>query len=274
MSATQGELDSTKTQLSSTRTLLSSTSRDVSSLRVGLSATNGELSQVKADLDEIKETYGNIDMLAAQASSLESEIADLEEQRKPLVLETHRNWFYCTGSMEPKITCLDEATWLDNFHAKDIVVGATISFETTKECIIEGNAIAHRVTKVKEVDGVLYFWPKGDNNRRADGCWIPEDNVRGYIMEIHKDVFADTSTADLRDYYNGARKEYQNFCRRNTVTPGQCNFYSGSGLFERATTLFEKIGCWREIVDAWKYPDEIGEVENSLLLSVGIMDCG
>ena len=206
-------------------------------------------------------------------SSLESEIGDLEGRRKPLILETTRSWFACTGSMEPKITCLDEGTWLDNFRADDIVVGSTISFSTTEECDISGERVAHRVTAVREVDGVYYYWPKGDNNRSADGCWIPEDKVNGYMIEIHKNVFADTSTSELRDRYNQARKDFDDFCRRNTATPGQCVLSPGY-RFQTATALFEKVSCWRKVVDQWNYPEGQGNERNSLLLSRGIEACG
>ena len=272
LSATQEDLSSTQSSLASTRSLLTSTSRELASTRADLSETNTTLSTVRTDLDMIMETYGNIDTLNDRVSSLERDIEELEERRKPLILETRRNWFACTGSMEPKITCLDEATWLVNPRPEDIVVGSTISFSPTEECVISGERIAHRVTAVKEADGTYYYWPKGDNNRRADGCWIPDDKVNGYIIEMHKDVFADTSTSELRDRYNKARKEYDDFCRRNTVTPGRCVLYESN--FYRARALGDKIDCWREIVDEWNYPEGQGNELNSLLLSRGIEECG
>ena len=152
LTSTQGDLASTRTALSgtqeelnSTKTSLESTSRGLSSLRTDLSQTNSRLTTVRADLDEIMDTYGNIDLLNEEVASLETEIAELEAEREPLILETHRSGFACTGSMEPKLTCLDEATWLGNFHPSDIVVGTTISFKPTEECNLESERVAHRV---------------------------------------------------------------------------------------------------------------------------------
>ena len=224
-------------------------------------------------------------MLNREVASLETEIADLEEQRKPLVLETHRSGFACTGSMEPKLTCLDEATWLDNFHAKDIVVGATISFEPTEECGVESERIAHRVMKVKEADGVFHFWPKGDNNDVPDGCWVPEENVNAYIVEIHKDVRADTPNAELREIYNKVSEDYgdaadaySSYCRRYTSSSGQCvvsgSHYSRAlALFSELDALRERLDCWRGIIDEWHHPDELGNLLNSGLLLRGFREC-
>ena len=254
-------------------------------MRTDLSQTDSRLTTVRADLDEIMDTYGNIDMLNEEVASLETEIAELEERREPLILESTRSWFRCSGSMEPKLTCLDEATYLDNFHAEDIVVGATISFSATEECGLSGGRISHRVTRIREVDGVLQFWPKGDNNRRADGCWIPEGNVNGYIIEIHKDVFADTANADLRETFNGVKGEYdkaidayRNYCRRHTLSPGICVLaephFSRAGVLHReAGDLWERLECWKGIMDEWSYPNELGNMLNEGLLLRGKSDC-
>ena len=254
-------------------------------MRTDLSQTDSRLTTVRADLDEIMDTYGNIDMLNEEVASLETEIAELEERREPLILETHRSGFACTASMEPKLTCLDEATWLDNFQARDIVIGATISFKPTEECNLGGERVAHRVVEMKEADGVFYFWPKGDNNRRADGCWIPEENVDAYIIETHKDVLADTPNAELRELYNKALEDYRdagdaysNYCKRHTSIVGGCTV-SGSH-FSRALALFreldaprERLGCWRGIIDEWHHPDELGNMLNEGLLLRGKSDC-
>ena len=231
------------------------------------------------------DTYGNIDTLNEEVASLETEIAKLEAEREPLILETYRSGFACTGSMEPKLTCLDEATWLDNFQARDIVIGATISFKPTEECNLESERVAHRVMEVRETDGAFHFWPQGDNNGVPDGCWIPEENVNAYIIEIHKDVFADTPNAELREFFNRAvedyrdtRDAYRDYCKRHTITVGRCTL-SGShysralALFRELDALWERRQCWGGIIDEWNRPGEMGDPLNKALVLQGQTDC-
>ena len=140
----------------------------------------------------LQESAGTADSLAAKVEALRQEIRDLEEMREPLILGPGSSWrsgFYCTGSMEPVITCLDEARWLGDFEAEDIVVGSTISYDPgCGDDEPDGRWTAHRVMQVEVRDGVHYYWPKGDNNRNADGCWIAEQSIRAYIVEIYEDV--------------------------------------------------------------------------------------
>ena len=160
-------------------------SRDISELRTDyreLTAANGALASVRS---REAATQGRID-------SLETEIERLQEQRRPLILPygaVTTSGFYCTGSMYPAITCMDEGTWLNDFNPEDIVVGATISFNP--DCWEEEPddiGTAHRVKEIKVEDGIYYFWPRGDNNREDDGCWVPEDNVSRYLTGLVKNV--------------------------------------------------------------------------------------
>ena len=152
---------------------------------------------------------GDLEALMRQADALRQEISELEAIREPLVLEsdgTRRGWFTCTGSMEPVITCLDEATWLYDFEPEDIVVGATISFNPScKEDAPDDTGTAHRVMQIEVRDGVHYYWPKGDANRNDDGCWVPEHHVQGYIVEVHRDMRP--ANATLRAAVNLAKSE-------------------------------------------------------------------
>ena len=153
--------------------------------------------------DELKGRAGTLEQLAGQVAVLEAEIMELEAKRRPLILAVDRRGFACTGSMEPKITCLDEATWLENFDPKDIAVGTTITFDPNCwEDEADGIGTAHRVMKIKVENGVHHYWPKGDASEEADGCWVPESNVTGYIVEIHKGVRPEN--AELRDRVNDA----------------------------------------------------------------------
>lgn len=250
LSATQEDLDSTKASLSSTRTSLAATSRELSSVRVDLSLTNSNLAAVRADLDEIQETYGNIEALEAEVSSLSDEIDNLIARREPLVLETWRSSYACTGSMNPKIDCFDEGTYLENFRAEDIVVGSTISFQTVEQCNISGHNISHRVVRIKEVDDVYYFWPKGDANRSADNCWIPQHNVNGYLIEIHKGVNRNPLQVRLRESVQSAKKAVDDFCRRYGTRSGNiCRYFEPH--FSRATPLYNALECWMDVARDW-----------------------
>lgn len=187
---------------------------DLNAVNDGLTAdltdTRSQLAQSRKDYATLESVAGNVDRLRTQASNLEeaknellAEIAELRLERAPLVLKTHDIGFHCTGSMEPKLTCLDSATWLDNFRPEDIVVGTIISFETVEECSISGKRIGHRVMDIKHEDGRYYFWPQGDANDEPDGCWIPEENVNSYIIDVQKDVYP--GNADLRNEVNSSR---------------------------------------------------------------------
>ena len=292
LSATQGDLSSTQDSLASTQEDLSSTQRDLSSTKArvaseqrllastrrALDETNRGISDVRADLDEVMDTYGNIEALGRRVSSLNEDISSLEEEidtlkedRKPLILETYRTHYRCSGSMEPKLTCLDEGTYLENFRPEDIVVGATISFTAVEDCKISGRGqVTHRVIAIKEADGTYFFRTKGDNNRGDDGCWIPDENVDGYLVEIHKDVFADTLNAELREIYNTLYQEYKSICRRWSASSSSCLLPEPH--FSRAVKLYDQIECWLDIMNEWTYP--VGsEAWNDLLLSRGKAMC-
>lgn len=138
---------------------------------------------------------------------LENRISTLETELQPLLLSVNsrkKTGFRCTGSMEPTITCLDEATWAPPDTPERIVVGTTISFDPSCwEDAPNGIGTAHRVIDIKIENGETFYWPKGDSNREADGCWVPFSNVDRYIVELHKDVRPENRW--LRDKVNAAR---------------------------------------------------------------------
>ena len=175
---------------------------EATSRNVSLSTELRELETAHADL--VRQT-GDITRLERRVQSLRTEIAELQKKRQPLLLESSKGYFRCTGSMEPKITCLDSATYLDNFLPEDIVVGSVIAFRPTSSCDLESDGVVHRVMRVKVDNGVHYYWPKGDANLEDDGCWIPEGNVRGYVIELHKNTAP--QNRELRDYVNRASEE-------------------------------------------------------------------
>ena len=156
---------------------------------------------------ELQRSAGTVDDLRTKASNLRGEIADLEERRQPLILtedNVRGSVFGCTGSMEPVLTCLDRPIWLEDFTPEDVVIGATISYDP--DCWEdEANNLgtAHRVLNIEVREGVHYYWPKGDANQKADGCWIPETSVRGYLIDIEKNVRMEN--AALRDAVNSSK---------------------------------------------------------------------
>ena len=152
-----------------------------------------------ADLNEAR------DRLVDEIAALRSEISDLEERRRPLIVASHTTGFLCTGSMEPKITCLDSATWLDNYNPADVVVGSVISFAAPPECQLGNAHVAHRVLNTREEGGVYWYWPKGDALADADGCWVPHTRVYSYLVELSKDAYPENS--GLRERVNAATAE-------------------------------------------------------------------
>ena len=259
-----------------------------------------ELEQINARYDVLVGVAGDVDQLRAEAGNLEGEIAslrasiaELTTQRAPLILESSIGGFRCTGSMEPKLTCLDTATWLDNFVPEDIVVGTIVSFRPVEECELDSDSVAHRVMDIKNEDGVYYFWPQGDANDEPDGCWIPEGNVDSYIIEVQKNVRPKNET--LRNAVNHATsqldeasiseraawmaydRKYIAYCGERT---GQTCYLSNSRIqeldrlyamysraydaYERAFDLWE---CWQNAARSASYRFEGGAPLYLLCLS-------
>ena len=146
------------------------------------------------------------------AAATEREVGLHYELRQPLTLGPDNSYwseFSCTGSMEPVITCLDDALWLTAFQPEDIVVGSIISFHPAcwEERGEDESGTSHRVMDIKVEDGVHYYWPQGDNNPEDDGCWVPETDVHGYIIYIDRGVYPEN--AKLRDSVNAAEEAYR-----------------------------------------------------------------
>ena len=123
--------------------------------------------------------------------------------------------------MEPTVTCLDEAEWLGKFEPSEVIAGMTIDFDPDcTEGEPNGRGTTHRVVKVKVENGIYYYWPKGDGNREADGCWIPVGHVTGYMIALYQDTQPQNESLRLsvlyvrsayyaaRDAWERAREQY------------------------------------------------------------------
>ena len=173
-------------------------------------ARDADYTALHAQHQRLVQAVRAVEELTARASGLRTEIATLEERRRPLFLAMQRQrveGFLCTGSMEPKLTCLDTATWMPDFSPEEIVVGTVISFDN-RACWSDavGGRSAHRVVATHIIDDVHYYWPKGDAHAHADGCWVPHTAVDGYIIELHRNTV--TANAELRDNVNAANTAY------------------------------------------------------------------
>ena len=186
--------------------LAEETGLQLTSLKSAYEALNRRHGELAIEHQTLKASVATLAELERQAEGIREQIKELEALREPLILGPggrYRGGLRCTGSMEPAITCLDEATWVADFQPEAIVVGATISF--APDCW-GGDGAAHRVVDVKVEDGVYYYWPKGDNNSEADGCWVPHTDVLAYITEIHRGVRPEN--AELRQHVNSAKAAF------------------------------------------------------------------
>ena len=247
-----------------------------SGLQVNFTALTSEHQSLTTELETLKgrhrtltEKAGGLEQVEERIAELEGEIERLAAMRLPLILgdgDLERRPLACTGSMEPVLTCLDEVTWLHDFDPADIVVGTTIAFHPA--CWESERAIAHRVMDIEVRDGVRYFWPKGDNNREPDGCWVPETAVRGYIVEVHKDV--NPKNAELREAVLSAKETYEQaldayyalrdrYCARDAVqcTVPRSVYGRILQLHQDAVKALALYRCWTTNAKASEYPGHI-----------------
>ena len=245
------------------------------SLTAELETLQGEHRTLSTDLETLRGQYqtltekaGELEEVEARIAELEGEIARLSAMRAPLILspgDVQRRGFACTGSMEPVITCMDEATWLYDFDPADIVVGTTIAFHPA--CWKSERAIAHRVVNIQVRDGVHYFWPQGDAADEPDGCWVPESAVRAYIIEVHKDVRPDN--AELREAVLAAKETFDEaldayyalrdrYCTRGAACTVPNSIYGRLVQLRAEAVRAQSVyRCWIKNAKDSKYPGHI-----------------
>ena len=150
--------------------------------------------------------------LEQQEADLQAVIAALEDDRTALAVQANEVFPVCSGSMEPRITCLDTVVLLENFLPEDILVGTVIAFippledEEGEEVAEAAAPVLHRAADVKFEDGVYHYWSKGDAWDEADGYWIPQTSVLGYVIELRPGTRPEN--AGLRDLVNRTRERY------------------------------------------------------------------
>ena len=225
LTATTGELVSTSQELADTKGTLASTEDELQSTtetlthelteaRGTLASTEDELTATTGELADTKGTLSDLESRVGDIETLEARVAELDEliaERAPLIPQTVVHDFSCTGSMEPKITCLDSARMLYNYAPHDIVVGSVITFEPPKYCneplvgevSVLSPLLIHRVIEVAERDGGVAFRTKGDANDVADDCWITPERILGYMTALYRGTFPEQGR--LRDAVNAAK---------------------------------------------------------------------
>ena len=238
-------------------------------------ARDADYTALHAQHQQLVQAVGAAEELTARATGLRTEIATLEERRRPLFLAMQRQrveGFLCTGSMEPKLTCLDTATWMPDFSPDEIVAGTVISFDN-RACWSDavGGRSAHRVVATHVIDDVHYYWPKGDAHADADGCWVPHTAVDGYLIELHRNTVL--ANAELRDNVNVANAAYSSaweayldaieaYCGHRNAQ--RCSVSTSTALGRQAQTLWGHVqeasalySCWYNNAAASQYPGHI-----------------
>ena len=230
-----------------------------------------QLEEARARYRELEAAGGTLRGLDQSVQERQEEIQKLLERRAPLILGlalARTGRFKCTGSMEPTLSCLDEATWLRDFYPEDIQVGAIISFDPgCHEDQPDGVGTAHRVLKVREQDGLYHYWPKGDGAEEPDGCWIPETQVSGYLIEVQRGVHPEN--AGLRDSvmsavktYRDARDAHQTVREQYCPDSTECQVTKGvhaelDPLYEVQIQAYDTMVCWLENALRSKDPGDI-----------------
>ena len=273
LTAQAGENETLSANLLETTRELGSKTIESEALSSDLDRVTGLLTGKSSDFESLLKEVGSLEALRADRDSLRGEmdslrasIKELEDLRRPLMVQSSTVGFRCTGSMEPKITCLDSATWLHNFKPLDIAIGSVIVFTPTPDCEIGLGTTSHRVIDIRTVGGAYFFWTKGDANPDVDGCWIPASSIHGYMIELHKDTHPENS--DLRSLVNTAKAErdeaferyqaaevsynhtYSEYCGHN---PDACSLDSArvaelDSLYDEYIRLFN---LYQEAYEAW-----------------------
>lgn len=240
---------------------------------------SGNLDTARIEYQTLQDAVGTVEELQGTADGVRGEIIELEEKLRPLILSwdsRETGGFYCTGSMEPTLGCLDSVAWINEFDPSVIVEGALISFnpncwESDDERGDVGTA--HRVVNIMIEDGAYHFWPRGDGNEEDDGCWIPHSDVESYAVEFFPNTRPENASLRLavlaaRDAYRAARDYYDQvytwYCGFSPYEGRQC-YLSGSqfaettGLWRARNAAQASYDCWYDVAQRSEWPGHIPE---------------
>lgn len=106
--------------------------------------------------------------------------------------------FFCTGSMNPTITCFDTATFATSFAPKDIRVGTIVSGYLCYDPDPNEPKTAHRVTELRGEGEFIEVRTKGDVAGEDDGCWVPYSSIGEILIELHKDTNKTPENIEMR----------------------------------------------------------------------------
>ena len=158
--------------------------------------------------------------------------------------------------MDPALTCLDKATWLKDFNAEDIVVGATIGFNPNCwEDEPDDLFTAHRVMDIKIENGVYYFWPKGDANPEDDGCWVHQDNVSRYLVGVEKNAVPEN--AYLQSQVRAASEAYEKLLLRYCGHTIARNCTLRGDIYQITIDAYHLWRCWHRNAEESERPGHI-----------------
>ncbi len=238
---------------------------------------SGDLETARNEYRVLQDAVGTVEELQSTADGVRGEIVELQEKLRPLILSWDSrttSGFYCTGSMEPTLGCLDSVAWINEFDPSMIVEGTLISFNPNcweTHADKDDIGTAHRVVDIKIENDVYHFWPRGDGNEEDDGCWIPHGNVEGYALEFFPNTRPENAELRLavlaaRDAYREARDYYnQIFTLYCGFSPGEGRtcYLSGSqyvettGLWRAQNATLDTYNCWLDVAKQSEWPGHI-----------------
>ena len=261
LASTNSDVQTTKQALGDTQRTLADTSEALGVATSDIASLETQVAGASLELTEIRTAIGSVERLREEAIGLETEIAELREQREPLILDTVTTNFACTGSMEPKVGCTDSALWLRNYDPADIVEGAFVSFSNAPDACLTGNTegrhTAHRVIDIRERNGERQFRTQGDNNPQDDGCWLSAEHINYYVIEFYEDTHPERQW--LRDDVNGAvdtyraaLDEYDAYLERHcTLNRTTDRYRCRDPYYGRAIKMHRELQQLTEVKDCW-----------------------
>ena len=240
---------------------------------------SGDLDTARSEFRTLQSAVGTVEELQSTADGVRGEIIELEEKLRPLILSWDSRTtggFYCTGSMEPTLGCLDSVTWINEFDPSVIVEGTIISFNPNcweTHADKDDRGTAHRVVDIMFENEVYHFWPRGDGNEEDDGCWIPHGNVEKYAVEFFPNtrpenaelrlavLAARDAYRDIRDYYNQIFTLYCGFSpyEDRTCYLSGSQYVETTDLWRTRNAAWNTYNCWLDVARASERPGHMPE---------------